>query len=93
MPSVIATLKVKEDKVEEAKGFLKQLAADTLAKEPGTLAYTVHQKKDEPTTFVFYEEYESDAALAQHSANLKSAGAQFAAVLAGPPEIVLLEEV
>jgi quinol monooxygenase YgiN len=60
MPSVIATLKVKEDKLEEARSFLKQLAADTLA---------------------------------EHSANLKAAGARFAAVLAGPPEIVLLEEV
>ena len=39
MPSVVATIKVKEDKVEEAKRFLKQLAADTLAKEKGTLAY------------------------------------------------------
>jgi quinol monooxygenase YgiN len=93
MPSVIATLKVKEDKLEEARSFLKQLAADTLAREPGTLAYTVHQKKGEPTTFVFYEKYESDQALAEHSANLKAAGARFAAVLAGPPEIVLLEEV
>lgn len=93
MPSVIATLKVKEDKLEEARGFLKQLAADTLAKEPGTLAYAVHQRKDEPTTFVFYEKYESDQALADHSANLKAVGKQFAAVLAGPPEIVMLEEV
>ena len=40
MPSVVATLKVKQDKVEEAKRFLKQLAADTLAKEKGTLAYS-----------------------------------------------------
>ncbi|MGH0031979.1 MAG: putative quinol monooxygenase [Myxococcota bacterium] len=93
MPSVIATIKVQEAKIEEAKSFLKQLSADTLAAEPGTLVYTVHQKKDEPTTFVFYEKYESDEALAQHSENLKSKGAQFAAVLAGPPEIVFLEEV
>jgi len=93
MPSVVATLKVKEDKVEEAKGFLKQLAADTLANEPGTLVYTVHQRKDDPTTFVFYEKYESDEAFATHSANLKSAGAGFAAILAGPPQIAVLDEV
>ena len=93
MPSVIATIKVKADKLEEAKGFLKQLAADTLAKEPGTLAYTVHQRKDQPATFVFYEKYESDQAFAEHGRNLKAVGAQFAALLAGAPEIVLLEEV
>jgi len=93
MPSVVATIKVKEDKLEQAKGFLKQLAADTLAKEPGTLAYTVHQRKDQPTTFVFYEKYESAAALAQHSQNLRAVGKDFAAILAGAPEIVLLDEV
>jgi quinol monooxygenase YgiN len=93
MPSVVATIKVKEDKIEEAKTFLKQLAADTLANEPGTLAYTAHQRKDEPTTFVFYEKYESDAAFAQHGENLKAKGKDFAAILAGPPDIVILEEV
>jgi len=93
MPSIVATLKVKEDKIEQAKSFLKQLSADTLAKEPGTLVYTVHQRKDEPATFVFYEKYESDEALAQHSENLKAVGGDFAAILAGRPEIVFLEEV
>jgi quinol monooxygenase YgiN len=93
MPSVVATLKVKEDAVEEAKTFLKQLSEETLAKEPGTLVYSVHQRKDDPRVFVFYEKYESDAALAEHSANLKAAGAGFARILAGPPEIVLLDEV
>jgi len=93
MPSVIATLKVKADKVEEAKTALKQLATDTLANESGTLAYTVHQQKDDPETFVFYEKYESDAAFAEHGKNLKSNGAVFAGILAAPPKIVLLEEV
>ena len=93
MPSVIATIKIKDDKIDEAKTFLKQLSADTLAKEPGTLAYTVHQKKDDPTTFVFYEKYENDAAFARHGENLKSQGAGFAGILAGRPEIVVLDEI
>ena len=92
MPSVIATIKVKEDKLEEAKGFLKQLAADTLANESGTLAYTVHQQKGAPTTFVFYEKYESDEAFALHSKNLAAKGAEFGSILDGAPEIVFLEE-
>lgn len=92
MPCVVATVTVKEDKLDEAKSFLKQLSADTLAKEPGTLVYTVHQKKDDPTTFVVYEKYESDAAFAQHGENLKAVGAQFAAILAGAPKIEMLEE-
>ncbi len=93
MPSVIATLKIKDDKIEEAKSFLTQLSKDTLANEPGTLAYTVHQRKDDPTTFVFYEKYQDDAAFAEHGKNLAAAGKGFAAILAGPPEIVVIEEV
>jgi quinol monooxygenase YgiN len=92
MPSVVATIKVQEDKIEEAKTFLKQLAANTLANESGTKAYLPHQKKDDPTTFVFYEKYESDEALAIHGKNLASVGKEFGALLAGAPEIVYLEE-
>ena len=93
MPSVIANLKVKQDKIEEAKTFLKQLAEETLANESGTLAYTVHQRKDDPASFFFYEKYESEEAFKIHGKNLASKGADFAGVLAGPPEIILIEEV
>ena len=93
MPSVIATIKVKEELLDDAKTFLKELSEKTLANESGTLAYTVHQRKDDPTTFVFYEKYENDAAFATHGENLKAVGRDFARILAGPPEIVLLDEV
>ena len=93
MPSVVATIKVKEDKIEEAKAFLKQLSADTLAKEKGTLVYQPHQRKDDPTTFVFYEKYESDEALKIHGKNLAGVGAQFGTLLAGAPQIVHLDEI
>ena len=95
MPSVVATIKVKEDKVEEAKRFLKQLAADTLAKEKGTLAYSPLQRKDDPSTFVIYEKYATADDLKLHSKNLASVGAQFAALVdaASPPQIVMLEDI
>ncbi len=93
MPSVIANLKVKEDKIEEAKQFLKELSADTLANESGTLAYVFHQRKDDPTSFVFYEKYESEEAFKIHGKNLASKGASFAGILAGAPEIIMIEEV
>jgi quinol monooxygenase YgiN len=93
MPSVVATLKVKEDKIEEARRALKQLAKETLAEESGTLAYVFHQQKDDPTSFVAYEKYESDEAFALHGKNLASKGAAFAGILAGPPKIVMLEEI
>lgn len=93
MPSVVATVKVKEGKSDEAQGFFKQLAADTLANEPGTLAYVIHQRRDDPHTFVVYEKYESDEAFATHGKNLAAKGAEFGALLAGAPDIVMLEEV
>ncbi len=93
MPSVIANLKVKEDKIEEAKVALKQLAEETLADEEGTLAYTVHQRKDDPTTFVFYEKYQDEEAFKIHGKNLAAKGAVFAGILAGAPEIIMIDEV
>lgn len=93
MPSAVATVKVKQDKLEEATGFLKELAAGVRANEPGTLAYVIHQRRDDPHTFVVYEKYESDEALGVHGQNLASKGAEFMALLDGPPEIVMLDEV
>jgi quinol monooxygenase YgiN len=93
MPSVVATLQVKEDKIEAAKQALKQLASETLSDEPGTLAYVFHQQRDDPTLFVAYEKYESDEAFQQHSKNLASKAAAFAGILAGPPKIAVLDEI
>jgi quinol monooxygenase YgiN len=92
MPSVIATIRVKEDKIEEAKALFADLVQGVEADEPGTLAYVPHQRKDDPATFVFYEKYESDDAFKTHGANLAKHGAKFGAVLAGAPDIVFLEE-
>ena len=92
MPSVVATLQVKEDKIEDAVKAFAQLAKDTLAEEEGTLAYVFHQQKDDPTTFIAYEKYASEEAFAIHGKNLASKGAMFAGILAGPPKIVMMEE-
>ena len=93
MPSVIATIKVKEDKIDEAKQLFAKLSANVLKEEPGTLAYVPHQRKDQPATFVFYEKYEDDAAFATHGENLQKVGKEFAGVMAGAPEIVFMDEV
>ena len=93
MPSVVATIKVKEDKVEEAKALFAKLAKDVSANEPGTLAYIPHQRADEPTTFLFYEKYADGEAFKIHGANLAKVGKEFAGVMAGPPEIIMMEEV
>ena len=91
--SVLATLKVKEEEVENAVKFFNELAAGVRANEPGTLAYVWHQKRGEPSTFVVYEKYESEEALKTHGANLAQSGAKFASILAGRPEIVQMDEI
>ncbi len=93
MLSVMATLKVKEDKVEEAAAFFKELAAGVLADEPGTLAYVIHQRRDDPNTFIVYEKYESGEAFALHGKNLAAKGAKFAGVMDGPPAVVVMDEI
>lgn len=92
MPSVIATLKLKAESADEGKGFLKELAAEVLANEPGTLVYTLHERKDDPTTVVVFEKYESDEAFAEHGKNLAAKAGDFGRFLDGPLDIVLLEE-
>lgn len=93
MPSVVANLKIKADQIEEAKTFLAQLARETLESEEGTLQYTVHQRQDDPTTFVFFEKYSDEEAFKTHGKNLASKGAALGPLLDGPPEIIMLEEV
>ena len=93
MPTLVATLQVKEDKIEEAKSFLKALAAEVLANEEGTLEYSVHQRQDDPKAFVLIERYKDDEALKIHGKNLGAKGGEFAAILAGRPEIARLDPI
>ncbi|MCP4003028.1 MAG: hypothetical protein GY725_02410 [bacterium] len=93
MPSVVATIKVKADKIEEATAFFQELSSDCLKNEAGTTAYTVHQRVDDPTVFIFYEKYVDEEAFAIHGKNLRAHGAKFVGVLDGAPEIVMLQEV
>jgi quinol monooxygenase YgiN len=93
MPSVVATLKLKQDKLEKAQAFFKELAAGVLANEPGTLAYVIHQRRGDPLSVIVYEKYESDEAFALHGKNLAAKGAEFMALLDGPPEVVVLDEI
>jgi quinol monooxygenase YgiN len=93
MLCVVATVKIKEGKADEARAFFKELAAETLANEEGTLIYSAHFRRDDPSTMVVYEKYASDEAFAIHGQNLAAKGAGFAALLDGPPEIVVLDEI
>lgn len=65
MLTVIATIRVKAGSELRAREILSALVAPT-RKEKGCINYDLHQRKDNPRVFVFYENWSSDAALDAH---------------------------
>lgn len=91
--AVIARLNVAEGKEAEFEKIMLELAGQVRANEPGNQLYTLC--KDDAGKYLVMELYSSAEALAEHgqSAHFKAAGAKFAGVMAGRPEIQRLEVV
>lgn len=72
MVAIIASIKVKEGKMEEAIEILKEIAPKIKESEPGTLEYIPHTVKGakEKRTIIFYEKYADKKAMQSHMANL-----------------------
>lgn len=62
---VLARLKARQDSVETVKSELVKMVEPT-RKEPGCIAYQLHQDNEDPSVFVFYEIWESAASLERH---------------------------
>ena len=94
MISVLAKLPMKEDKVEDAIAAIKELAAE-VAKEEGTVLYTLNRDPKNPNTLIFMERYKDKAALDAHSSSpyFKAFFAKSGAFLGGRPEITVMEEI
>ena len=65
---VVARIKAKPDKVGEVRDALTGLVGPTRS-ETGCIVYELLQNTDDPTDFTFVEEWESEAALADHAAS------------------------
>jgi quinol monooxygenase YgiN len=93
MLSVIAKIPIKEEKMTEVLELFKQLMAE-VAKEEGTLFYTLNTSKSEPNTLVVMERYRDEAALTAHSASphLNAFMAQARKLFSDRPEIVFMNE-
>jgi quinol monooxygenase YgiN len=92
--TVVAKIKAKagsEGQLEEA--FRKNIP--NVRTEPGTLRYVLHRSVKDPTTFVFYETYQDQAALEAHGKTpyMKELGAAIGALLDGRPQIEILTEI
>jgi len=94
MIGVIARLPVKEGKMDQALEAVKEVMKD-VAGEEGTLLYTVNKDSSEPNTLVIMERYKDKASLDAHSGSphFKAFAKKLPDVLAGKPEIKVLEEI
>ncbi len=94
MISLVAKLPIKEGKMEEAIQAFKELMAE-VAKEEGTLSYTINRPQKDPNMLVVMERYKDKAALDFHSStpHFKAFFAQSGALMAGRPELTVMEEI
>ena len=92
MIALLARLKVAEGKESDFERVMLELAAQVRANEPGNQLYTL-VKDDEG--YAVMELYDDDEALRAHGASdhFKAAGAKFAGLMAGRPEIKRFEVV
>ena len=86
MIALLARLKVAEGKESDFERVMLELAAQVRANEPGNQLYTL-VKDDEG--YAVMELYDDDEALRAHGASdhFKAAGAKFAGLMAGRPDI------
>ena len=90
---VVAKLKAKAGEESKMEDALRGMV-DKVAQEQGTLVYTLHRDKQDPSVFLFYEKYEDDAAFKAHSSTpyFKELFAVLKPLLDGAPEIGMYEE-
>ena len=90
MIALLARLKVAAGKEKEFEAVMLDLAAQVRANEPGNQLYTL-VKDDEG--YAVMELYDDDEALRAHGASdhFKAAGAKFAGLMAGRPELKRFE--
>lgn len=94
MISVVATLKVNEGREQDFIDAAKEMIAAVAKNEAGrTLMYTLQQAQDDPTTFVFYEQYADAEAIAAHgkTEHMAAFGGRLRGVTAGRPQVQRFE--
>ncbi len=87
MITLIATIKVKEGKIDEAIEALREIAPKIRESEPGCLEYIPHRVKGEDNTIMFYEKYADKEALKLHSGNIGTSLAKLLPLLEPGMEI------
>jgi quinol monooxygenase YgiN len=88
---VVATLTVKPEARAELIAGAKACIAET-RKEPGNIAYDMHESVSDPTRMVFVEQWENAEALEPHrkAEHFKAFGRIAAKCLSAPPRIEVI---
>jgi len=91
--AIIAKLSVQKGKEAEFEAVALELAAQVEANESGNRLYKLCKTAE--GEYFFIELYDGDEAMAEHrgAAHMKEAGPKFAGVMAGRPEITVLDVV
>ena len=94
MIAVIARVPVQPEKKEEALNAVKELMSH-VAKEEGTLYYTLNIDKNQPDTLVFIERYKDKDAFTAHSStpHFQEFMTKAMAFASGQPDIQVLKEI
>ena len=77
---------------EQAFERIMCMAVPKVREEPGNHAYIFHRSTQDPRVFMFYEEYEDQAARDAHRAHLREMGIDLGALLDGPPILEFYEK-
>lgn len=92
---LLATITVKEGANEDFERVFTDLTGQVRTNEPGNIFYVLHRSQSDPQVYKVMEQYESAEALGAHSQSehFQSANKVLAGLVAGAPEIELLDTV
>ena len=92
---LLATITVLEGKNEEFEQTFLDLTELVRANEPGNVFYALHCSASDPQVYKVMEQYESPEALDAHGKTdyFRAANKQLAGLVAGAPEIEILDAV
>lgn len=95
MIGIVATLKVQPGKESEFEQVFLTLRENVLANEAGCKLYELYRSKADRQAYIVMERYDDDAAVEIHrkTDHFRAAGKQFQSILAGAPEVLLLDSV
>lgn len=95
MITMLAKLVAQPGKEAEMRSAIEALVREVDAKEPGVLAYRMHEQDDAPGTFWMYEAYEDQAALDAHNTtdHMKAFATSMRTTAAARPQLIRITPV